>query len=105
MTRYEHLVLFHFNETLAPETAQTLIGTLQAFPGQIPGILALTAGMNETEETQNMQGYTLGLRVTFESREALLDYGPHPAHQAFVKQLHGLVAHVAVMDYPISEQG
>jgi len=104
MTRYEHMVLFNFNAPLPPETAQTLISTLQAFPSQIPGIVCLTAGLNETEETQNMQGYTLGLRVTFENKEALQEYGPHPAHQAFVKQLHGIVAHVAVMDYPIAEQ-
>lgn len=54
-----------------------------------------------TEEQENVHGYTLGLRVTFESQEALRAYGPHPAHQKFVSMLEGILENVVVVDYPI----
>ncbi|WP_334220763.1 Dabb family protein [Paenibacillus sp. JJ-100] len=57
--------------------------------------------MNVTGETDRIQGYTLGLRVTFEDQEALRAYGPHPAHQAFVSSLDGWIDNVIVSDYPI----
>jgi hypothetical protein len=100
---YEHLVCFKFNERFHPDMALRLVDALKAFKGRIPGIVEVTAGVNVTEETANIHGYTLGLRVTFESQDALRDYGPHPVHQQFVKQLDGLVDNVVVMDYPITE--
>jgi hypothetical protein len=98
---FEHLVCFRFKEKLAAEKEQELIETLLAFRQQIPGIVELTAGSNVTEETDNVQGYTLGLRVTFQDRESLQQYGPHPAHQAFVQSLAGIIENVIVIDYPI----
>ncbi|WP_274649633.1 Dabb family protein [Paenibacillus humicola] len=98
---FEHLVLFRFNDSLTPEKRQELLDKLLSFKGQIPGIVELSAGVNETEETDNIRGYTLGLRVTFEDREALRAYGPHPVHQEFVRSLAGLLDNVVVADYPI----
>ncbi|MBB3110265.1 hypothetical protein FHS18_002332 [Paenibacillus phyllosphaerae] len=97
---FEHLVAFKFNKTLPQEKQQELLDTLYAFKGQIPGIVELTAGINETEETGNIHGFTIGLRVTFEDRDSLQRYGPHPAHQQFVKLLDGIVDQVIVIDYP-----
>jgi hypothetical protein len=96
---YEHLVFFKFNDNLTEEKAAQLLAKLQAFKGVIPGIIELSAGMNE--EIERGRGYTLGLRVTFDSREALEQYGPHPVHQDFVKELAGVIDHVAVVDYKI----
>ncbi|MDF2722488.1 MAG: stress protein [Paenibacillus sp.] len=98
---YEHLVCFRFNESFQPEQAEGLIDALMRFKGQIPGIVELTAGVNVTEEVDNIHGYTLGLRVTFRDQEALRQYGPHPVHQQFVKSLDGILADVVVIDYPI----
>ncbi|NBD23816.1 Dabb family protein [Paenibacillus glycinis] len=98
---FEHLVIFKFNAAITPEREQELIGKLLAFKGQIPGLVEVTAGLNVTEETDNKHGYSLGLRVTFESREALRAYGPHPLHQDFVKGLAGVLENVVVVDYPI----
>jgi hypothetical protein len=98
---YEHLVLFKFNNTLTPEKEQEMLDKLKAFKEAIPGIVELTAGINVTEEKERVQGYTLGLRVTFEDKDALSNYGPHPVHQDFVKSLGGVVEDVIVVDYPI----
>ncbi|KKI89879.1 stress protein [Bacillus sp. SA1-12] len=98
---YEHIVTFKFNENITPEIEQELLKQLKDFKGKIPGILELTAGINMTEETEQIQGYTLGLRVTFESKQALNDYLPHPVHQAFVSSLSGIIDNVIVVDYEI----
>ncbi|WP_308638170.1 Dabb family protein [Paenibacillus silvisoli] len=98
---FEHLVIFKFNATVTPEREQQLVDKLLAFKGAIPGIVDLSAGRNITEETDNIHGFSLGLRVTFENRDALRAYGPHPAHQDFVKSLDGLLEQVIVVDYHI----
>ncbi|MBM7565975.1 Dabb family protein [Paenibacillus sacheonensis] len=98
---YEHLVIFKFNAAITPEREQELLTKLLAFKGRIPGIVDLTAGLNVTEETANVHGYSLGLRVTFESQEALRSYGPHPLHQDFVGGLSGILENVVVVDYPV----
>ncbi|SMB97005.1 Dabb family protein [Deinococcus hopiensis] len=98
---FEHIVIFRFKEPLSPEKQTELVGAILEFREQIPGIVGLSAGINETEEVQNIHDYTLGLRITFEDRDALKGYLPHPAHQAFVQWLDGLVESVVVMDYPV----
>lgn len=54
-----------------------------------------------TQETEQIQGYTLGLRVTFEDKQALEQYLPHPIHQEFVQSLSGIIDNVIVVDYEI----
>lgn len=99
---YDHLVVFKFNDRITPEKEKELLDKLKAFKGVIPGIVELTAGINVTEERERVQGCTLGLRVTFENKEALSEYGPHPAHQNFVQSLDGVIEDVIVVDYPIA---
>lgn len=76
---YEHLVVFKFNTDITPAKQQELLDQLLDFRNRIPGISDLTAGINVTEETENIHGYTLGLRVTFKDLESLRSYGPHPS--------------------------
>lgn len=97
---YEHLVVFKFNSSITPEKQKQLVDQLLAFRGQIPGILDMSAGVNVTEETDNIHGFTLGLRVTFDSLESLRAYGPHPIHQQFVASLGGVLDNVIVVHYP-----
>lgn len=100
---YEHLVVFKFNEKYKQDQGERLVQALLALKEQIPGIVAITAGVNQTEETENIHGYTLGLRVTFADQEALRKYGPHPAHRQFVDLLEGIIDNVVVVDYPLAE--
>jgi hypothetical protein len=98
---YEHIVTFKFNENITFEKEQTLLKQLKSFNGKIPGIVELTAGKNVTEEIENKHGYTLALRITFENKQSLDKYLPHPIHQEFVSSLKGLVDKVIVVDYEI----
>ncbi|SHM75198.1 Dabb family protein [Gracilibacillus kekensis] len=98
---YEHLVVFKFNEELSQKKEQELINQLKSLKDVVPGIIDLTTGRNVTEEVDRANGYSIGLRVTFESKEALQAYGPHPAHQKFVQQLDGIIEDVIVVDYMI----
>jgi hypothetical protein len=97
---FEHLVVFKFNANVTPAKQQELLDQLLAFRDHIPGILDISAGINITEETDNIHDYTLGLRVTFEDLTSLRAYGPHPVHQQFVKSLDGILENVVVVDYP-----
>lgn len=99
---YEHMVFFKFNENLTAEKEKELLHKLTSLKEAIPGIVELTTGLNVSDERENIKGYTLGLRVTFENKSALDAYGPHPAHQDFVQSLEGVIADVIVVDYPIS---
>ncbi|SDO16253.1 Dabb family protein [Alkalicoccus daliensis] len=99
---YEHLVFFKFNENLTAEKEAELLETLQGFKEKIPGIAALTAGINVTEEIENIKGYTLGLRVTFEDKSSLDSYANHPEHLKFVASLEGVIEDVIVVDYPLA---
>jgi hypothetical protein len=98
---YEHIVTFKFNGSITSEKEQALLKQIKAFKGEIPGIVELTAGMNVTEEIENMHGYTLALRITFENKQALDHYLPHPTHQEFVASLNGIIDNVIVIDYEI----
>ncbi|AFC33208.1 Stress responsive alpha-beta barrel domain-containing protein [Paenibacillus mucilaginosus 3016] len=102
MSMYEHIVAFRFHKPIGPEIERGLLEQLHAFKGRIPGIVEVTAGVNMTEEKDNIHDYTLGLRVTFDSLEALRAYGPHPVHQEFVRSLDGILKNVVVIDYPIA---
>ncbi|WP_407270286.1 Dabb family protein [Radiobacillus sp. PE A8.2] len=98
---YEHIVYFKFNDNITVEKQNQLLAKLNTFKGTIPGIVELTAGINETAEKERARGYMMGLRVTFENKEALDNYGPHPVHQEFVQSLEVVIDHVAVVDYPL----
>jgi hypothetical protein len=99
---YEHLVSFKFKESIPLEKQQELALQLLSFKGKIPGILEVTAGVNVTEEVENAQGYTLGLRITFEDKQALNDYLPHPLHKEFLSALDGMIENVIVVDYEVA---
>ncbi|TLS52327.1 Dabb family protein [Paenibacillus antri] len=101
---YEHIVVFKFRTELPAAQEESLLTQLRSFQGRIPGIVSMSAGRNVTHETENIHGFTIGLRITFEDHAALMAYGPHPAHQAFVASLDGLVDQVVVVDYEIGKE-
>ena len=100
MSAYEHMVFFRFKPQVPQSTVDDLMTTLLTFPRTIPGILEMSAGINETEETGNIHGYTLGLRITFEDQQTLRVYQSHSEHQSFIQKLNGILESVIVMDYP-----
>jgi len=74
-----HMVWIKFNADVSAERAQEHLDNLASLRGQVPGVIDLQVGPNFTDRAN---GYTHGLLVTLESKEALSAYGPHPAHAA-----------------------
>ncbi|CCW35530.1 Stress responsive A/B Barrel Domain-containing protein [Chthonomonas calidirosea] len=80
----EHLVLFRWKEGVSETTIEEVMRRLRALPQQIEGILELNCGRDFSGRSK---GYTHALRVRFVNRQALENYGPHPAHQEVVQKL------------------
>ncbi|MBB6690053.1 Dabb family protein [Cohnella xylanilytica] len=99
---FEHIVLLKLKSDVPADRQEEAVKLAQAFKGAIPGIVDLSAGINVTEEAEHMQGYTLGIRVTFENRQACRDYIQHPLNQNLLQSIGPLVEGIVVMDYPIA---
>jgi len=99
---FEHIVLLKFKPDVSNTEKEDAVKRAHDFKGNIPGIIDLSAGINMTEEKEHMQGYTLGIRVTFDSQQACRDYIPHPLHQALLQSIGPFVEGIVVMDYPIA---
>ncbi|MCR2805420.1 Dabb family protein [Paenibacillus soyae] len=100
---FEHIVLLKFKPDVSIEVKESAIKRAHGFKGSIPGIVGLSAGINVTEEIEHMQGFTLGIRVTFENQQACREYIQHPLHQELLQSIGLLVEGIVVMDYPIAE--
>ncbi|WP_339264751.1 Dabb family protein [Paenibacillus sp. FSL K6-1330] len=99
---FEHIVLLKFKPDVSIEAKESAIKRAHDFKGNIPGIVELSAGINVTEEVEHMQGFTLGIRVTFEDQKACRDYIQHPLHQSLLQSIGPFVEGIVVMDYPFA---
>lgn len=94
---FEHIVLLKFKPDVSIKIKESAIKRAHDFKGNIPGIMELSAGINVTEEIEHMQGFTLGIRVTFEDQQACRDYILHPLHQSLLQSIgpfvEGIVVH------------
>ena len=93
----DHLVLFKLKPEATEEQKQAALEALKGLNGAVPGIVDLTVGINFSDRGQ---GFEIGLFVRFTDRAALEAYGPHPAHQAVVRDfINPIKADVIVMDF------
>jgi len=97
---FEHIVLLKFRPDASTAQQEDAVRRAHEFKDKIPGIVDLSAGINVTEEVEHTQGYTLGIRVTFENQQACRDYVQHPAHQNLLQSIGPFVEGIIVMDYP-----
>ncbi|PLT35100.1 Dabb family protein [Bacillus sp. V5-8f] len=95
----EHIVLIKFSEEPTEQQMDEMITKTLSLKDRIPGILDIRQGKNFSNRNQ---GFHVGLTVRFEDRQALENYGPHPAHQELVSSLKemGLVD-LLVVDFDI----
>ena len=91
----QHIVLLEWNEDASEEQRAACVAELVALKDSIPGIQSITAGENFSERAQ---GFNHGAIVTFDDRESLAGYGPHPAHQALVDNLGPLLKNLLTVD-------
>ena len=93
----EHLVLFKWKADAGEEAIAETMTQLHDLKSHIEGIHDLTCGLNISDRAK---GYTHGLVVRFDSREALDAYGPHPAHQRVVQNyINPIREDILVLDY------
>lgn len=97
-----HVVLFKFKDTATQAQIDEIVVEFGKLPGQIPEIIAYEHGVNVSTEDR-AKGFTHGFLVTFKDEAGLAAYLPHPAHQAFVAKLKGVLDEPLVFDYWTSE--
>ncbi|MDQ0394729.1 Dabb family protein [Labrys monachus] len=83
-----HIVLCCLRADLTPAETQALLTAIRGMKAEIPGILAVAIGPDESPEGL-ARGYTHGFTVDFADRAARDAYLPHPDH---VKVAGALVA-------------
>ncbi|NRD79839.1 Dabb family protein [Bacillus sp. BRMEA1] len=99
---YEHIVILKLGSKVTIYEQEEAVKLVHTFKETIPGIVDLSAGINVSEEVEHKQGYTLGIRVTFENQQACRDYIQHPLHQNLLQRIGPLVEGIVVMDYPFA---
>ena len=93
-----HVVLFKFNDDAGEAQVQKIVDAFRALPSQIDAIQDFEYGTDVSPEGK-ADGFTHCFLVTFADEQARDAYLPHPAHQAFVKQLRPLLDKALVVDY------
>ena len=99
-----HIVLANLRSDLPPAEKESLLAALAGMKGHIPGIVAVTAGANNSPEGLDRH-HNLGLTVDFVDAAARDAYLPHPHHVSVAKQLVGAtqggVDGILVLDFEI----
>lgn len=80
----EHIVLFKFSSETTKDQKDEALKRLENLGNLLPGVLDIHAGYDFSGRNQ---GFEAGLTVRFESKEALLNYGPSEEHQAVLRYL------------------
>jgi len=92
----EHIVIFKLKSGSTEAEKEELIRKLRGLKGKVEGMVDLSAGESFTNRHK---GYTVGLVVRFENREALERYGPHPAHVPVKEYVSQVCEDVIAVDY------
>ncbi|TXE24607.1 Dabb family protein [Serratia marcescens] len=100
ITGIRHLVLMRFRPGTAPATLAQIRAGFLALPGQVPGVMAVEWGENDSPEVWH-GGLTHAVMMTFRDAQARAVYLPHPAHAALQGVMRPALAQVVVLDYPV----
>ena len=97
-----HVVLFKLRQGLSENVAAEIFEALKALQHQMPGILAVSAGRDQSPEGLQ-RGNSHGFTVDFTDAAARDAYLPHPAHQKvgamIVANAEGGVEGITVLDW------
>ena len=99
-----HVVLCRFREDVSEVAIAQIFAALKALQHQIDGIIAITAGRDNSPEGLQ-KGCSHGFTVDFVDAAARDGYLPHPAHQKvgamIVAAAEGGVAGITVVDWDV----
>ncbi|HUF63874.1 MAG TPA: Dabb family protein [Verrucomicrobiales bacterium] len=96
--KYRHVVLFKFKDDAPAEAVQRVEQAFIALKDKVDLVREFEWGKNVSPEGLN-QGFTHCFFVTFDSKEDLEKYLPHPEHEKFVSLLKPHLDKVLVVDY------
>ena len=93
-----HYVAFKFKDGTTPAQIDEIVGAFKNLRTQIPNVLSIEAGVNDSPENLN-KGLTHGFIVTFPSEKDRDVYLTHPNHKKFLSLALPSIADVFVLDF------
>ena len=99
-----HLVLLRFKPTATAADIAAIERAFCALRTLVPGVGALEWGTDVSPEGL-AKGFTHSFMLSFSGTAQRDAYLPHPAHQAFVRQLTPALDDVLVLDYEAKSEG
>lgn len=99
MSTLVHIVMWQLNgETADIRSAQALsvVHTLEAMRGKVPGLREMTVGANIKK---GGECWDVALYTVFENAKALAAYKSHPLHDLVVQQLKSIKTARAEVDF------
>lgn len=96
-----HFVAFKYKDETTPAEIAAIDAAFLALKGQIPLIVSIERGTNNSPENRN-HGFTDGFLLTFRTTADRDTYLTHPAHLAFVKAATPKFADAFVFDYIVA---
>lgn len=97
-----HFVAFKYTDATTPADIAKIDAAFLALKDQIPLIVSIERGTNNSPENRN-HGFTDGFLLTFRTTADRDAYLVHPAHLAFVKASMPRFADAFVFDYTTGE--
>lgn len=105
---FRHLVFFKWSNEASLTKLNSVRQALMTLPGQIPNIAyynvynCVNDSTNQSEYPVNKLGYSTVIDSLFDTKEALLNYGPHPSHQSVISTyIKPMLAGITVVDYEL----
>src|SRR5262245_27332589 len=92
-----HLLLLKARPEATPQQIQAAFDALTELQQKIPGILDVQ--MHTSLKADKQSNFTNLVIFTFENEERFAAYGPHPAHQALIREHIPLFSSVFSFDY------
>lgn len=91
-----HIVMVKFKEDCSQEQIVDIKNRLEQLVAYIEPLKSMEVGLNFKASDRAMD---LVLTATFDTKEGLEIYSPHPAHQEVVKSIKELGEYTKVVDY------
>lgn len=93
-----HILLVKCKAAATSEQVDAVKSAFLAIPQQIPGIIDVEWGVNDSPEGKN-QDYTLCIFMTFADEQARQIYLAHPAHNVLKVVFRQIIEDIIVFDY------
>lgn len=100
MAEIRHVVMMSWKAGTPDATLQDLIEQYQNLPKSIPTMKHFEYG-GEGGVSERAEGFSHCFISTFDNLDDVRDYGPHPAHQAFVKAIEPYLEKILVFDFEV----